>query len=220
MQKIFNTILIFWQPLKKLPVFAFTIGLVSTNIASHFLTLYTIVMMMISPQYLQYEGWIQVRVTGFGTVSYEKKIIEDYLTSQSGLSKSSKVMTTVYTDALPETGVINNGEVQDSDVSVLTNLDWKGLLRGKPDELKKINSQTFMSKLVSSKESKKCVCLYVGGIRNGKTSTYLNILKVRDPIESSIAKTPTSTFSNKGNDVARVCQVNPGEQILKRVDRA
>jgi hypothetical protein len=205
MKTAINTISNFWQFVKKLPLFAFTSGLAFSHIAGSFLTFYTIAM-MINPQPLKYEGWVQIRVIGFGSVAYEKNV-GDYLTSIfgiSGLSRSSSIITTIYTDAIPRTEVINSGEVMDSDVSVLTNLDWHGRLRGQTEEFKKINSQTFMSKLISSKEEKTCLCLYVAGNRNGKTSEYLNVLKVRDSIE--------------GNDVAKACQATPGDQILKRVD--
>jgi hypothetical protein len=165
---------------------------------------------------LQYEGWVLVKINGFGRVYYESNIIENFA-SVFSLSRRSKIITLIYTDALPTIEQINSGDVKDNDVSVLTNLDWEGhLADNNTNKLVKINSQTLQSKLVSIKESKKLICLYVGGIRNGKESSYLNILKIKIPDEDL-----SSIVENYQNEavIKNKCKLGGAEHVLKKVDR-
>jgi hypothetical protein len=209
-----------WQYFRKLPIIAFSIGVATCNLASHFLTCIEIANLINSSTQLEYEGWIIVKINGFGAVSYDSNFILDYFNSQSGLSRNSKITTTIFTDALPPAEKINRGDIKNIDVSVLTNMDYQGYLKGnKTDKYRKIHSQTFQSQLVAAKESKIPVCLYVGGIRDGNKSTYLNILKIKIPNKKAMAKLASSnSLSKEVSNVSGLCNTK-GEPILERSDR-
>jgi hypothetical protein len=156
----------------------------SLNTISSFVTTYNYVT---APHKDEYEGWILVRITGFGYTLYpESNLIIDFSNPSAStnryLSRSSRIITMIYTDAVKKIEKdINNGNVKDYDTSVLTNTDAKVSLRGERNnnEYDKNNSQTFQSQLALSKELKKPVCLYVKGVRDGRRSTFLNIIKMQ-----------------------------------------
>jgi hypothetical protein len=99
------------------------------------------------------EGWIVVKVVGFGYTYYPESFFDSIQPWKEHYSlRSSKITTMVYTDALPTLGNLNSGSTTASDVSVLTNSNWEGQRYNYQSEFKKNNSQSFQSFLHSSKD--------------------------------------------------------------------
>jgi hypothetical protein len=125
------------------------------------------------------EGWILVKITGFGYTSYSDNVWNILPWNNRYLSRSSRIISMIYTDAIPDTSKINEADTNPHDVSVLKNQDFDGKVAFQTGNFAKKNSQTLQSYLMQAKELKSPVCLYVYGIRNGQDSHFLNILKVK-----------------------------------------
>jgi hypothetical protein len=135
------------------------------------------------------EGWILVNITGFGYTSYSDNAWNILPWNNRYLSRSSRIISMVYTDAISDLSKINEADTNPHDVSVLKNSDFDGKVSFQTGNFIKKNSQTFQSYLMQAKESKIPVCLYVYGIRNGQESHFLNILKVK-PLKVNLKTLP------------------------------
>jgi hypothetical protein len=217
-----TTISTTWQNFRKLPLLVFSLGITTSQIASSVLTTSEVIKLINPDISLQHEGWILTKITGVGLVSYDSNLILDYINWRANLSRSSKITTIFHTTALPTVEQTTLGNIKDSDVSAITNLDFQGHLKGQINEVyRKIYSQTFQSHLVLAQQTKTPLCLYVGGTRDGKKSTFLNIIKMKVPNKSAVAKLSPSNFNSFSKDsknVAVACDVK-GEPVLERVDK-
>lgn len=150
------------------------LALGSLHLISSFITTYS----YFSIPTTRHEGWILVRINGFGYTMYQESIdFNDFKPFKYNyLSRSSKIITMIYTSATPK----SLDTKDQKDVSVLTNRDDETTINNQLSEkFSKKNSQSYQSLLVSLKESRSPVCLYVKGIRDGESSSYLNILKIK-----------------------------------------
>jgi hypothetical protein len=178
---MFSRISSAWNNFRTSPSGVFTLSIAVLALGSlHFISSFITTHTYFSIPVTKHEGWILVRINGFGYTMYQENInFNDFKPFKYNyLSRSSKIITMIYTSALQES--LNDGRIDEKDVSVLTNRDDETTIKNQADQIfSKTNSQSYQGQLVSLKESKFPVCLYVKGIRDGQSSSYLNILKIQ-----------------------------------------
>jgi hypothetical protein len=203
-----------WKKIKDKPSIIFfgaTVGLSIEllQILSSFITAHSYFFTPVT----EHQGWILVKINGFGYTMYQDSINFANLQpfKYNYLSRSSKIITMIYTSAgITPPGIgdeTSNGGTIEKDVSVLTNRDDETTIKDTTKTFKKINSQTYQSQLVSFKESGLPVCLYVKGFRNGESSSYLNILKIRAVIAIDKKVNMKSINLNllKPDEISKMC---------------
>lgn len=132
------------------------------------------------------EGWVIVKIKGWSETSYDQAeklegpgwFLGRFFAQR--LRGTSRLTPMIYTDYKPKEAIINGGSSEADDVSVLINVDYEGEVRGWANKANKRNSQTLHARLIQAYSSQEPVCIFVYGIRNNRTSEFLNILQFQE----------------------------------------
>lgn len=144
-------------------------------------------------------GWILVKIKGWSVTSYNPKEKIDGLGSFffQPLRGTSQLTPMIYTDLKIDESTLISGFSKEDDVSVLTNEDYNGSVKGLAKPIDKRNSQTLQASLIQAYSSQEPICLFVYGIRKNDPSQFLNILQVKNIRKEYINK--YNALSNKNN---------------------